>query len=256
MFSKVDVLQVVELRTRTGRRKKGLVIVEGLPEFRRTVEAKAQIERLYICEKIVPLDAFDFKPFNPVLISKDEFAQIAFGSRLKGVLAFCRPKQLTLADLKKKKDPLLLVLESIEKPGNLGTIIRSCDAAGVDAVICCDQKTEIYNQHVVRSSIGSLFSVSVVSADKKETIAYLQKNKIQILPTSAHAQKVYNTVDLKRASAIVIGSEHKGVSKEFIENASEFIKIPMRGVSSSLNAAMSASILCFEADRQRRMVSG
>ncbi|MBP9854870.1 MAG: RNA methyltransferase [Candidatus Omnitrophica bacterium] len=246
-----SVITVNRLRTRDYRKLSGLVIVEGYPEVSRAVKAGIPIDVLYICPEIFTPTENEFTGLNVVEVSKDVFAKMAFGSRLKGILAICRPKQLQLNDIVLKPNPLIVVLENVEKPGNLGAVIRTSDGAGVDAVIMCDGKTDIFNHHVVRSSIGTIFCVQTVSAEKEELYSYLKQNNIQIFTATAKANNVYTAVDFRRGSAIILGNEHDGVSEFWQERSDQSIKIPMLGQASSLNVTVSASILIYEAHRQR-----
>jgi len=246
--------EISQLRTREGRARSGLVIVEGVPEARQALRAGIAFEELYICPELFNDVDNEFGSLKPVLLTKDEFAEIAFGTHLKGLLAICRPKQIAFDDLHFEEEALIVVLEAVEKPGNLGTILRSCDGAGVHAVIHCDGKTDLYNQHVVRSSMGTVFIVPTVAATREETAQFLSKHHFRILAASAHARQPYYETDFSGRCAIFIGSEHQGLSKFWLKAADDLITIPMRGQSKCLNAAMSASILVYEALRQREKI--
>jgi TrmH family RNA methyltransferase len=256
-----QIHEIKKIRTREYRKKSNLLIVEGYPEVSKALSAGVFFEKVYYCPEI-PLSHQDDEELLKALrsqcesffeISEADFAQIAFGARLKGILAICHVPKSLLSDISLPENPLVLVLESIEKPGNIGTIIRSCDAAGVDAVFVSESKTDVFNQHVVRSSIGSVFHVPVVEVNNDDILYYLKLNNIAIVYTSAKAKRCYTKTDLTKPLAIVIGNEHDGVSDFWKDNASEGINIPMNGVSSSLNAAMSATVVIYEAARQRGM---
>lgn len=248
------VYEIKRLRLRDHRAKTGCVIVEGYAEVKRAIEANTPITQLFLCPEILEDKLSEFDSHASITVTKEEFKQIAFGHRLKGILAVCKPEIATLKTIKLKENPFILVLEGVEKPGNLGTIIRSCDGAGVDAVLCCDQKTDIFNQHVVRSSIGSLFHVPTIACTKEDAVKFLKENNITIVGTTAHTTVSYSDYNFLKASAIVMGNEHEGISKYFHDNLDGVIKIPMQGVSSSLNVAVSASIIIFEVNRQRNGV--
>ncbi|MCA9407317.1 MAG: RNA methyltransferase [Candidatus Omnitrophica bacterium] len=249
------IQQIQKLRKREHRHKTGMVIVEGYPEVKRAYEAKVLFQELYICPELVVEDWSIFQNIKITEVSKEVFSAIAFGSRLKGILAVCQPEILRLTDLKIKTNPFFVILENVEKPGNLGGVIRTCDGAGVDAVIMCDGKTDIYNQHVVRSSIGTVFTVPTVSTDKQTLLAFLRSHQIQIFAATAHAQHVYTQADFVQPAALLIGNEHEGVSSFWFEQAYQKIKIPMQGQASSLNASTSAAILIYEALRQRQVLN-
>ena len=159
----------------------------------------------------------------------------------------------SLGDLHLPEAPLLVVAESIEKPGNLGTILRSADAAGVHAVIVCDECTDINNPNVVRASIGTLFSVPVAEAGSTEAIDWMKKGGIQILAATPHAEKEYTEVDLTAPTALVMGTEQYGLSDQWMKSADLQVRIPMLGQIDSLNVASATTILLYEAVRQRRL---
>jgi len=249
---KNDISEVRKIRGREYRRKTGLVIVEGYPEIKKAILSEVPIKKLYVCPEIFQPQNGEFDSLPVVEVDKSAFAAMAFGSRLKGVLAICQPRVQTLADLKLRKNPLILVLENVEKPGNLGGVIRSCDGGGVDVVIVCDGKTDIYNQHVVRSSIGAVFTVPVVAAKKEDALKFFEDNQMKIFAASSQAAQIYTQADFSEPSVIVVGNEHEGLTSYWLENADEFIKIPMLGISKCLNVTVSASILVYEALRQRK----
>ena len=252
LSSKNAFQEVKRLRKRDYRQQTGMVIAEGLPEVTRAVEAKTPIAKLFVCPELLDFDYTDIAAEERIEVSREEFAEIAFGARLKGILALCRPASKTLADLKLSTKPLVIVLEAVEKPGNLGAVIRSADGAGVDAVFVVDGKTDIYNQHVVRSSIGTVFHVPTVSVPKEEAVAFLKEKNIRLFAATARAKKKYTDCSFKKAAAILVGNEHNGLSDFLLKNADEQIFIPMGGEGGCLNVTVSASILLYEARRQRQ----
>lgn len=248
-----SVIEVNRLRTRDYRKLTGLVIVEGYPEVNRAVRAGVPVEVLYICPEIFTPAAGEFDGLNVVAVTKEVFAKMAFGSRLKGILALCKPVQPRLSDIILGEQPLIVILENVEKPGNLGAVIRTCDGAGVNAVIMCDGQTDIYNQHVVRSSIGTIFCVKTIGAAREELYDYLRANNIRIFAATAKAHEVYTKTDFRGRAAIILGNEHNGVSSFWQERCDQSVLIPMLGQASSLNVTVSASILVYEAHRQRSL---
>lgn len=245
--------EVKRLRRRDYRLKTGRTIAEGYPEVTRAIAAGIAVDLLYICPEIIQPRNGEFDNQPIVEITKKEFATIAFGEQSKGILAICRFQTYQLADLKLKAEPFLVIIDSIEKPGNLGTIIRCADGSGADGVIMCDARTDVYNHNIVRASLGAVFSLKTVAATKEETLDFCRKKGIAVFATTSKAEKNYYDCPLAKASAIVVGSEHEGLSDFWLENAGQKIKIPMQGVSTSLNAAMSASIIMYEAFRQRQV---
>lgn len=253
------VKQLVRLRERRERDELGLFLVEGYREVRRALEKNVALQELYFSP-----DWF-LGENEPALIeqarqagaqlfelSKDAFAKVAYRERPDGLLAVAPQWRRSLDDLKLAAAPFLLVCESIEKPGNLGTILRSADAAGCDAVILCDAVTDIFNPNVVRASTGVLFSVPVVVADSPTVHAWLRAQGIRTAATTPHTDNLYTQTDLGGPLAIVMGSEQYGLSEFWMKGADVLVRIPMAGQADSLNVAMATIITLFEAVRQRR----
>ncbi len=167
------------------------------------------------------------------------------------MIAIAKPKNLSLENLSLKNTPLILVIEAVEKPGNLGAMLRTCDAAGVDAVIICDAKTDVYNPNVIRSGIGTTFTNQIAVCETSEAIQFLKKSRVTVYAAELDAKKFHYQENFKTATAIVVGTEATGLSEEWIAAADEKIKIPMLGEIDSLNVSVSAGILLFEAVRQR-----
>jgi len=181
------------------------------------------------------------------------FEKVAYRDRPEGILGVFKQWSQTLGDLKLGDPPFLLIAESIEKPGNLGTILRSADAAGVDAVICCDPVTDLFNPNVIRSSTGVLFSMPTVMTTTRETIDWLQKSGIQAVATTPHAERYHTEIDLTGPIAVVMGSEQFGLSETWLDACSQQARIPMAGQADSLNVAMATLVTLFEAVRQRTL---
>lgn len=253
------VKQVVKLRQRAERDKQGLLIVEGERELQRALKNNRCPTSLFYCRdfclgKKEPelLDQCRSAGAEIISCSPGVFAKMAYRERPEGLLALVPQVKYDLAGLKLPDTPLLVVAEAIEKPGNLGTILRSADAAGADAVIVCDRCTDVNNPNVVRASIGAIFTVPVAETSSEETIQWLRAKKIQILAASPHARLAYSQADLCRATAFVVGEEHQGLSELWMKAADLQVCIPMRGQVDSLNVAAATTILLFEAARQRR----
>ena len=170
---------------------------------------------------------------------------------MHGFIAEVRSKERHLEDLQLKENPLIVVMESVEKPGNLGAVLRSADAAGVDAVLVCDPLTDLYNPNLIRSSIGSIFTKQVVACTSEQAISWLKKNKIRIYTAQLQDSEWYYDTDMKQGTAIVMGTEATGLTDVWRQAADAHIKIPMLGSLDSLNVSVSAAILMFEAVRQR-----
>ena len=180
------------------------------------------------------------------------YEKIAYRESTEGVVAIVKARKNTLHDFAQKENPLYVVIEAVEKPGNLGAILRSADAAGVDGVIVCDPLTDLYNPNLIRASIGAIFTVPTVACTSEECIAWLKENKIQILTAQLQDSNLYYDVDMKKATAIVMGTEATGLTQQWRKAADKHIRIPMCGKLDSLNVSVSSAILMFEAIRQRR----
>lgn len=235
------------------RRKEGLFVVEGRRELMHCLEAGYEVDTLFYCNN-VSSDVADLMSSckRVFAVSADVYAKIAYRGSTEGVVAEVKSRHHTLADLKLSEHPLIVVLESVEKPGNLGAVLRSADAAGADAVIVCDPLTDLYNPNLIRSSLGAIFSVQSAACTSEECIEYLKAKGIAILTAQLQDSSLYYETDMKRATAIVIGTESTGLSDAWRLAADAHIRIPMLGKMDSLNASVSAAILLFEAVRQRQ----
>ena len=269
------VKQLVKLRERRDRDEAGLFLVEGYREVRRALEKSIRLHELYFCpdwflgeNEAALLDQAKQSGAQLFELSKDAFAKCSYRDRPDGLLAVAPQWKNSLADLNvagvadpgrtepgsatpATKHPFLLVVEAIEKPGNLGTILRSADAAGVDGVIVCDAVTDIFNPNVVRSSTGVLFSVPVVVADSTTVHAFLVEKGVRMVATTPDTPNVYTKVDLRGPLAIIMGSEQYGLSEFWLKESNLLVRIPMAGQADSLNVAMATIITLFEAVRQR-----
>ena len=192
-------------------------------------------------------------PARIVHVSKEVYAKVAYREGTEGVIAEVRWKERVLADLLPKEHaPLIMVLESVEKPGNLGAVLRSADAAGADGVILCNPLTDLYNPNLIRASIGAVFTVPVVACTSDEAIAWLKENNIRILTAQLQDSAPYYDVDMTCGTALVMGTEATGLTDAWRQAADAHILIPMLGRLDSLNVSVSAAILLYEAVRQRQ----
>jgi TrmH family RNA methyltransferase len=257
------VKQLVKLRDRRPRDEAGVFLVEGYREIRRALEREVKLQELYFAPEWFlgvnePALLAEAAAAGAVLyeLTKETFAKVAYRERPDGLLAVAPQWRKTMDDLTAlaafSAQPFLLVVEAIEKPGNLGTILRSADAAGCDAVIVCDPVTDLFNPNVVRASTGVLFSVPCFVADGPDVLAWLRAMKIRIVATTPAAALAYTEADLRGPLAIVMGSEQYGLTDFWLKGADETVRIPMAGQADSLNVAMATLITLFEAVRQRR----
>lgn len=248
----IRIKNLVKLQEKSRERKKqGLFIIDGLREIKEALNGGIIIDEIFICPEIVGEDFNDFSDVKTSYVSEAVYKKISYKEKAAGVLAVAKPQTLELDTLKLKNSPLIVILEAVEKPGNLGAIIRSAYAAGVDAVIINDEQTDIYNPNVVRASEGLIFRLPVIVASQEATIKFTKDNKIKVFAAALVGAKNYVEADYKEASAILLGTEATGLSDKWLESADEVIKIPMKPGIDSLNVSVSAAILIFEAWKQR-----
>jgi RNA methyltransferase, TrmH family len=250
--------RLIRLRDRRARDEEGAFLVEGYREVRRALDKKAALSELFFSRDwflgenepalLAESEAAGARLYE---LSKDAFAKVAYRERPDGILAVAPQWRRSLADVALPAAPLILVVEAIEKPGNLGTILRSADAAGCDAVVVCDPVTDLFNPNVVRASTGVLFSVTCVVEESARVLEWLRARGIRSVATTPAAKEVYSDSDLRGPLAVVMGSEQFGLSEFWLENADLPVRIPMAGQADSLNVAMAALITLFEAVRQR-----
>jgi len=255
-LSNPRVKHVVGLRNRKPRTESGLTLVEGQREIARALEAGVTFKEFYICCEWVDHSETLIKQFASLKVPVYEtteavFSKLSYGDRGEGVLAVCAPQPLSFKDFPSKARSLFVIVESVEKPGNLGAILRTCDGAGVDGVIICDGKTDIYNPNVIRASLGTVFSVKVVVSSNEEAMAFLRSKDIAVCATLPRAKTVYTKAKLTGALAVVVGSEQSGLTDFWVEHADCKVNIPMRGQADSLNVSASTAILLYETIRQR-----
>ncbi len=242
------------------RRECGLFVVEGRRELQRCIDAGFEPDTIFFCPEIANISVPGGHNLSQrtatgtgsyIRISKELYKKIAYREGTEGVIAEVKIKERKLEDLKVGDNPLIVVLESVEKPGNLGAVLRSADAAGVDAVLVCDPLTDLFNPNLIRASLGAAFSVPCVSCTSDEAISWLKERNIQILTAQLQDSDWYYDIDMKCGTAIVIGTEATGLTGVWRKAADAHIKIPMLGTVDSLNASVSAAILMYEAVRQR-----
>ena len=239
------------------RREQGVFVIEGMRELCLADWAGYEITQLFICEELVTSDETysihkcKLQGTEIYTITKEVYESIAYRRTTEGVIATAHPKAHSLDQLKLSANPLILVIEGVEKPGNLGAMLRTCDAAAVDAVIICDTKTDIYNPNAVRSSIGTVFTNQIGIASTQDVITFLKDKAIKTYAADLTATANHFNKDLSTPTAIIVGDEATGLSQDWIHAADDRIKIPMLGRIDSLNVSVSAAILLYEAIRQR-----
>lgn len=257
------VKAAVKLRDRRYRDREGRFLVEGFREVRRAVGASLPIETLFHCpdlylgenEPALVARAAERSGAEPVEVTEPVFRKLSYRDRPDGLLAVAPVPRWDLASLAERAPAdgpaLVLVAQAIEKPGNLGTMLRTADAAGVDAVLVCDRCTDVFNPNVVRASVGTLFTVPVAEGTSDEVRAWLAERGIRTVATTPDADRRHSDVDLTVPTALVVGSEQYGLDETWLAACDERVRIPMQGEADSLNAAVSAAVVLFEAVRQR-----
>ena len=249
---KLKNLLSLQEKSRT-RREQGLFVVEGRRELEHALEAGFRARTVFVREDLLPeLEPLAAKADCPVvLLSPALYAKAAYREGTEGILAEMEVKERRLEDLAQGEAPLVVVLESVEKPGNLGAVLRSADAARADAVIVCDPLTDLWNPNLIRASLGGIFTVPTVCATSEETIDWLRAHGIRILTAQLQDSSGYYDTDMTGGTALVMGTESTGLTDRWRAAADAHIRIPMLGRLDSLNVSVSAAILLFEAVRQR-----
>ncbi len=238
------------------RRKTGLFVVEGRRELEHCLEAGYEVESIFVSEELrVKSEDFSLSLNNTsslFTLHPSLYEKVAYRGSTEGVIAIVKAKQHRLEGLQLRENPLIVVLESVEKPGNLGAVLRSADAAQADAVIVCDPLTDLYNPNLIRSSIGAIFTVPTVACTSEECIAFFKERHIRILTAQLQDSRLYYDTPMTQGTAIVMGTESTGLTDQWRRAADAHIRIPMLGRLDSLNVSVSAAILLFEAVRQRQ----
>lgn len=256
------IKQVVLLQEKSReRRKAGLFIIEGFREISLALKGGYKMKTLLSCSEIISEE--EFSEIKEMMDTETEFIEItseiykklAYRSSTEGIIAIAHTKDLKISNLKPEtKNPLFLIAEAPEKPGNIGALLRTADAAKVDAVIIANPKTDLYNPNIIRSSVGCLFTNKLAIGSTSEIISFLKTNNINIYCAALQASVPYHNCDFKESTAIVVGTEAVGLSDEWRENSTQNIIIPMQGEIDSMNVSVAAGILIFEAKRQRNFL--
>jgi TrmH family RNA methyltransferase len=254
------VKEIIQLQEKSRvRKQKGLFIIEGQREILLALEGGYDIRKLLFCEEIIGKAVLDqllasFTGIQPLLVklSFKVYQKVAHRKTTEGIIAITVAKNLSISDLSLSKNPLILVAEASEKPGNIGALLRTADAAHLDAVIIANPKTDLYNPNIIRSSVGCVFTNQIALGSTDEILSLLKEKQINIFTAALDDRSIpYDKIDYSKPSAIIVGTEATGLSGQWLENATENVIIPMQGKIDSLNVSVSAAILIFEAKRQR-----
>jgi TrmH family RNA methyltransferase len=237
------------------RKQTGTFLVEGQREIELALKGGYEVDTILICYELGQLSEnlnIRKSEYQLIEISKDVYQKLAYRDTTEGIIAVLKTKSLALSNLKLSKNPLILVGESIEKPGNIGAILRTADAANIDAVIIANPKSDVYNPNIVRSSVGCLFTRQIAVGTTEEVIAYLKSNNINIYSATLQDATSYHSQNFTTPTALVVGTEATGLTEKWRSESTQNIIIPMQGVIDSMNVSVAAAILLFEAKRQRQ----
>lgn len=261
-FANPRVKAVAALRDRRARDRTGLTLVDGARELRRALEAGVEIVEAFSCEPLLAgpdaRAALDLLRSAGVTIqptSEPVFAKLAFGERAEGIMAVIRIPSTALADLSLPVDPLVVVIEGVEKPGNLGAVLRSADGAAADAVVAASSTTDLFNPNAIRASAGTMFTIPLGAAPTPDVIAWLRAGDLRIVAAQVTAERLYTATDLTGPVALILGAESDGLTDAWTAAGIEAVRLPMLGVADSLNVSVSAAVLLYEARRQRDVAS-
>ncbi|WP_338409875.1 RNA methyltransferase [uncultured Flavobacterium sp.] len=249
------IKSLVQLQEKAKARKQsGSFLIEGKREIELAIKGNYQIETVLFCPEFISekqVNSLITNTLNTIEISKEVYQKLAYRDTTEGVLAVAKTKSVALHDLVLPINPLILVLESIEKPGNIGAMLRTADAAHIDAVLLANPKSDLYNPNIVRSSVGCLFTNQISSGTTEEIISFLKEKNISIYSATLQNSNEYNKIDYTTPTALVVGTEATGLSQLWRDHSSKNIIIPMQGTIDSMNVSVAAAILLFEAKRQR-----
>jgi len=252
------IKEILSLQEKSRSRKQsGLFCIEGKREISLAIKGSYKLHKILFCDEIFhsnELNQYNFNGAEIIKISKEVYQKIAHRDSTEGIIAIAETKALKLRNISfKNRNPLILVAEAPEKPGNIGALLRTADAANIDAVLIANPKTDMYNPNIIRSSVGCLFTNQIGVGSSSEIIDFLKENKVNIFCAALTASKSYVNVNFTQPCAIVVGTEAVGLSDTWLKNSTQNILIPMEGQIDSLNVSVSAAILLFEAKRQRNL---
>jgi TrmH family RNA methyltransferase len=246
------------LRDRRRREDLGLTLVDGARELRRALDADVDVVELFACEAMLAgsdarmvMDDASTRGLTVTPVTEAAFGKIAFGSRTDGLVAVVRSPAHDLEGLRLVGAPMVVVVDGVEKPGNLGAVLRSADGAGADAVIAAAPGTDLMNPNVIRASAGTVFSIPTAAASTDQVVQWLTERRVRILTARVDAERTYTDVDLTGPIAFVLGAEDRGLGDAWAIDQAEPIRLPMLGVADSLNVSVAAAVLLYEARRQR-----
>lgn len=251
------IKEILALKEKSKARKKaGLFVIEGLREIGLAIQGNYDIQTILFYSSIISKEKIEnnlsLLNVDFIEVSKEVYEKLAYRSSTEGIIALAKTKDFSLDNITfKSSNPLILVAEAPEKPGNIGALLRTADAANVDAVLIANPKTDMYNQNIIRSSVGCIFTNTIAVGTSDKIIAFLKQHAIHIYGTALSASVNYHTIDYKKPTAIVVGTEANGLTANWLKNTTNNIIIPMQGKIDSMNVSVAAAIVLFEAKRQR-----
>lgn len=252
------VKDAFRLRERRDREKEKKTLLEGYRELTRAFEYGLELLECFYCpemflgqNEMALITKLEGAGVQAAEVNSQILTKLAYRDRPEGLIAIAKTKEHSLAEIPLVEGGLYIIAEAVEKPGNLGSILRSADAAGAAGLIVCDKRTDIYNPNVIRASTGAIFAVPLAEASSAEAAEWLKKNKIRTMAASPHSEKIYTDLDMSGSIAVIVGAEQYGLSKFWMDNAEYTVKIPMLGKIDSLNVATAATIILYEAARQK-----
>lgn len=252
------VKSIVRLQQKVSERKNtGTFVTEGRREVSLALQHGIKVEKLIVCRNLYnpdPVYPIDFKSLDDsqlIEVSDPVYRKMAYREGVEGIILLGRSTPLSLDNYQPGENPLIIILEGVEKPGNLGAILRTTDAAGAEAIFLCDTRTDLHNPNVIRASLGCVFSQKIIECGSLQAIHWLQQKKINLFAASPDTSHLYYEADLSKPAAIAFGAEDTGLSTPWLKEAGRVIKIPMGGMIDSLNVSASVAIVTFEAIRQR-----
>ena len=249
------IKSLVQLQEKAKSRKQsGTFLIEGKREIELAIKGNYELETVLFLPKLISeeqLSKLSKSQINLIEINKEVYQKLAYRDTTEGIIAVAKTKSLALQDLKLPENPLILVMESIEKPGNIGAMLRTCDAANIDAVIIANPKTDLYNPNIVRSSVGCLFTNQIATGSTEDVIKFLKEKNIAIFGATLQNSNFYHIQDYTIPTALVVGTEATGLTQAWRDAATQNVIIPMQGEIDSMNVSVASAILLFEAKRQR-----
>ncbi len=248
------IKEIIKLKKSRERKKQGLFLIEGRHEISLAIKAGIEIKQLCFCSEFSSDDNFavNIEDYLNFEISEEIFCKLSYRENPDGYLAVARKQDLSLKDIKLSENSLVVILDSVEKPGNIGAIMRSMDAVGADVLILDNPRTDIYNPNVIRCSLGTVFTKPVVESNFTEINAWIKEKGIKLYTLSPDTENDYLESDFTSSTALLLGAEHEGVSSKWLNSEHTNLKIEMAGTIDSLNVSVSAAVVLFEVARQRK----